>query len=643
MAAPLRVLLVEDNPSDVRLVLHELRQGGFDPQFSRAENEAEFLALLDPDLDVILCDYNLPQFDALSALQLLQQSGFAIPLLVVSGSIGEEVAVEAIKKGATDYLLKDRLGRLGLAVTQALEQRKLREAETRTRDALRASESLLRNIITNIPCAVFWKDCDSKYLGCNDRLVWKYGLKSVSEIIGRTDLEVGIGEAEARAFLDGDRRIIETGEPLLNLEEKLTRSDGSTLILATSRVPMRDPFGAVIGILGVFQDITDRKRLEEQYRQSHKMEAIGQLAGGIAHDFNNLLTVINGYSDILLSQCQPVDSFHGPLAEIHQAGERAAGLTAQLLAFSRKSIVEPKLLDLNEVIERLVKLLGRLIGDDIKVSSSLAPNLSQLRADRSQMEQVVLNIAVNARDAMPRGGRLTIETKDVDVDVDRAFRYPDCMAGRYVRLAISDTGTGMTDEVRAKLFEPFFTTKGPGKGTGLGLATVYGIVKQAGGHISVYSELGVGTTFQVLFPAIAGDLDRSTEAEDSRPTVGKETILLVEDEAGVRTFTWQALEAQGYSVLPAGSAKEAIDLSDGHDGAIHLLVTDVVMAEMGGRELAESLRGRRPGIRVLYMSGYTDDVVIRHGVIDAHDAFLQKPFTPLGLSRKVRAVLDGNS
>jgi two-component system cell cycle sensor histidine kinase/response regulator CckA len=765
---PLRVLLVEDNPADVRLVLHELRQSGFDPVVARAENAEDFLTQLSRPTDIILCDYNLPQFDAQQALELLKRSGLGIPLLIVSGSIGEEIAVQTIKQGATDYLLKDRLGRLGPAVRQALEQSKLREAEVRAREALRASEEqlqaffdttnagmavanydgrlvrvndaycrmlgysrhelldmsvgdllfaedrprvqreyerlisraivelqgerryrrkdgstllaevnlvgihglpdapiriaavaldvtdrkraeealqerefLLRNIIANIPCAVFWKDRDSVYLGCNDRLAHDNGQASAALVIGRSDRDLGIDPGEAEFFRQCDRRVMETGESILNLEETLTRPDGSKALLMTSKVPMRDAAGNIVGLLGVYQDITDRKKLEEQYRQSQKMEAVGQLAGGIAHDFNNLLTVINGYSDILLSQCSPVDPVRGPLEEIHQAGERAATLTAQLLAFSRKTIVAPKIIDLNEVIEQIVKLLTRLIGDDIKLVTSLAADLSLVKADRSQLEQVIMNLAVNARDAMPKGGRLAIETRDLEVD--SATTYADCPPGRYVRLAVSDTGCGMTAEVKEKIFEPFFTTKGPGKGTGLGLATVYGIVKQAGGAISLSSDVNVGTTFHVLLPAVPDEREPAGAPGTARPAKGCETILLVEDEPGVRLFACQALQSQGYSVLQAGNAREALEASDRFSGTIHLLVTDVVMAETGGRDLADELRSRRPGIGVLYMSGYTDDVVIRHGVIEANDAFLQKPFTPLGLSRKVRSVLDAPS
>jgi PAS domain S-box-containing protein len=392
-------------------------------------------------------------------------------------------------------------------------------------------------------------------------------------------------------------------------------------------------------LVAVVRDITERQRLEEQIRQSQKMEAIGQLAGGVAHDFNNLLTVINGYSELLLADLPAHDPQREPVAAIRSAGERAAALTGQLLAFSRKAIVAPKILDLNDVVHSVGRLLRRLIGEDVVLTTSLAPGLDRVKADPGQVEQVIMNLAVNARDAMPTGGRLTIETANVRLP-DDDDGYPGLKAGRYVRLAVSDTGHGMTDEIKARVFEPFFTTKEPGKGTGLGLATVYGVVKTYGGHVAVSSAIGVGTTLTVLLPAEAGAADRPTSAVLRVAPAGTETVLLVEDDDGVRRLARIALEAQGYTVLEAAGGAQAVTTAESHAGPIHLLLTDVIMPDQGGREVADAVRARRPGIKVLYVSGYTDDAVVRHGVFEATDAFLQKPFTPLGLARKVRAMLD---
>jgi PAS domain S-box-containing protein len=390
---------------------------------------------------------------------------------------------------------------------------------------------------------------------------------------------------------------------------------------------------------GVVRDVTDRKRLESQFQQAQKMEAVGRLAGGVAHDFNNLLTIINGYGDLLMGAIPPTHPQRSALVAIREAGERAAGLTAQLLAFSRKSIIEPRVVDLNDIVAQSERLLRRLIGEDVLLATALAAGLYRVKADAGQLEQVVLNLAVNARDAMPRGGRLTIETMNAEV-IPGMAAYPDLKPGRYVQLAVTDNGTGMTDPVKTRLFEPFFTTKEVGKGTGLGLSLVHGVVKQSGGHISVYSEVGVGTSFKILLPGVFDGPPRPLSSVVKIAPTGSETVLLVEDEEQVRRLARLALEMQGYTILEASSGAEAVRVSDQHRGTIHILVTDVVMPGMGGREVSESLRLRRPGLKVLFASGYTDDAVVRHGIVQATDAFLQKPFTPLGLARKVREVLD---
>ena len=391
---------------------------------------------------------------------------------------------------------------------------------------------------------------------------------------------------------------------------------------------------------GVLRDISARRRLEEQFRQSQKMEAVGRLAGGIAHDFNNLLTVINGYGDLLLLEPGARDDKRDKLVAIRDAGERAAALTSQLLAFSRKTIIAPKAFDLRDTVAHADRLLRRLIGEDILLTVTTHPAVCRVFADPNQIDQVLLNIAVNARDAMPKGGRLTLEVRPVAIGAS-AGPTDGPRAGRYIELSVSDTGCGMSDEVRANIFEPFFTTKGPGKGTGLGLATVYGIVQQAGGHIAVESAVGRGTTFRVWLPAVAAAAAGGPVAPPPVAPRGTETVLLVEDDDAVRTFSALALEGQGYRVLVAESGPTALPVLSAQRDAVRLLVTDVVMPEMSGRELADAACALVPGLKVLFVSGYTDDAVVRHGVRDATDAFLQKPFTPLGLARKVRELLDG--
>jgi two-component system, cell cycle sensor histidine kinase and response regulator CckA len=430
---------------------------------------------------------------------------------------------------------------------------------------------------------------------------------------------------------------MESGVPLKNIEEPQTRSDGKAVLL-TSKVPLRDGSGAVVGVLGVYQDITERKKLEEQLRQAQKMEAVGRLAGGIAHDFNNLLTVVNGYSQVLMDSLAPEDSNRPLVEEIERAGDRAAGLTRQLLAFSRRQVLEPRVLCLNEVVGDTDRMLRRLIGEDILLTTSLDANLGRCRVDPGQLEQVLMNLVVNARDAMPKGGRLAITTRNV---TGPCLEAPDLPPGNYVELGVNDTGIGMDERTKARLFEPFFTTKGPGQGTGLGLATVYGIVTQSDGHIAVQSKPGRGTSFRVYLPRVNVSLPKvgdSRPAADALPR-GVETLLLVEDEPAVRDLDRRVLTDCGYTVLEAKDGREAVRVAKGHGGRIDLLVSDVVMPHLGGRELAEELLTIRPDVKVLFVSGYTDDAIVRHGV-GAEYAFLQKPFTPAGLAKKVREVLD---
>jgi two-component system, cell cycle sensor histidine kinase and response regulator CckA len=402
--------------------------------------------------------------------------------------------------------------------------------------------------------------------------------------------------------------------------------------------------GRLVGILGIGRDVTERLSLEQQLRQAQKMEAVGRLAGGIAHDFNNILTAITGHADLLLQDLGASDPRREDVEEIRRSGERAASLTRQLLAFSRQQVLQPKVVDLNALVMDMDKLLRRLIGEDIELATVLDPALGRVRADPGQLEQVIANLAVNARDAMPQGGKLTLETRNVDLDQGYAVRHSMVQPGPYALLAVSDTGIGMDAETQSHIFEPFFTTKPRGQGTGLGLATVYGIVKQSGGFIWVYSEPAHGATFKIYVPRV----DAPAESAAAAPAAasadvpgGSETILLAEDEPAVRAVARQGLERRGYTVLVASSGSEALALAQQLGATINLLVTDVVMPGMSGRDLAERLAAQRPGVRVLYISGYTDNAIVRHGILDPGLAYLQKPFHPDALARKVREVLDG--
>jgi nitrogen-specific signal transduction histidine kinase/CheY-like chemotaxis protein len=402
-----------------------------------------------------------------------------------------------------------------------------------------------------------------------------------------------------------------------------------------------DAQGKLLHFVGVQTDITERRELESQLRQAQKMEAIGQLAAGVAHDFNNILSVVLGYSIFIHDQLKPNDPLRDDITEVRRAGERASDLVGQLLAFSRRQMLEPCTLDLRQTVLGMEKMLRRLLGGDVDLALFVSDRSANVHADPTQLEQIVLNLVVNARDAMPGGGKLSIEVSSLMLDADYVALHTEISAGSYVMLAITDTGLGMTEAVREHIFEPFFTTKGTGKGTGLGLSTVFGIVKQSDGHIWVYSEPGHGTTFKVYFPQVEGAVV-STRPPAAEPATlnGNETILLVEDDEQVRVMLCLLLRRHGYEVLDAQNGGEAFLIAEQHPGQIHLLLTDVVMPRMNGKQLAVRLQPLRPGMKVLFTSGYTDNAVVHQGVLEADAAFLQKPLTPDGLLRKTREVLD---
>jgi PAS domain S-box-containing protein len=504
--------------------------------------------------------------------------------------------------------------------------------------ALRASEERFRSLNASAPVGIFQTDAEGRAIYCNRQWTAIAGLS----------LEESLGDGWVRAVHPEDRdRVVVAWVATVRegaehaSEFRIKTPAGQVRWINVQAHPTRLENGSITGYVGTVEDITERRQLEVQLRQAQKMEAVGRLAGGIAHDFNNLLTVILGNGGLLLAGPGKDGPAQRKIEEIVKAGERAAGLTRQLLAFSRKQVLQPKVLNLNSVVGEMEKMLRPLIGEDIQLTTFLEKEPGQAKADPGQIEQVILNLAVNARDAMPNGGKLTLETANVDLSEAYAAEHPGAHAGRYVMLAVSDTGAGMDAQTQSHIFEPFFTTKGPGRGTGLGLATVYGVVKQSDGYISVYSELGHGTTFKVYLPRVDEE-EESAPAPASAASMprGGETILLVEDEDGVRGLARAILEDLGYGVLEAPSPDAALRLIDRHSGPLHLVLTDVVMPGMNGRELVSRVACIRPDARVLYMSGYTDDAIVHHGVLKPGTAFLNKPFSPRDLARKVREVLD---
>jgi len=418
------------------------------------------------------------------------------------------------------------------------------------------------------------------------------------------------------------------------------RRDGTVFPVRLTTSPIRDDAGGVVGVVGVSSDLTARRELEDRLRHAHRMESIGSLAGGVAHDFNNLLTVITGNVELALHGLPEDDARRGELVEIHRAAERAASLTQQLLAFSRKQVVRPQVVDLNAVLRDTEKMLRRLLGEHIVLELRLGARLGSVRADPAQLEQVVVNLAVNGRDAMPHGGRLTLETAAAELDAASGRLPPEVAAGEFVVLSVSDTGVGMDEATRQRIFDPFFTTKGPGEGTGLGLATVYGIVQQNGGLIEVETAPGAGATFRVLLPRVDEEAGAAVATAPARQERGRETILLVEDETSLRQLFVRTLSASGYTVLAAGRPQEALDLARSHDGPIDLLLTDIVLPEMNGAALAEKLAPLRPETRVIYMSGYAESTIVHRGVLVAGARLLSKPFTIAALGRAVRETLD---
>jgi PAS domain S-box-containing protein len=768
MAAKVRLLHLEDNPTDSELVELALQEAGMDWDLVRVESRDAFLAALEEEsFHLVVSDYSLPSFNGLEALRVTRKRRPELAFLFFTGTLGEERAVEALKAGATDFVAKERRDRLAPALQRAVKEAEERSARRKAEEALRATKERLQHIVSSSPAFLY----SLRLAG--QKLVPDWVSANIEQLLGFVPAELGSPEWWIEHVHPEDRERVRDqlpkllGEGYAVREYRIRRKDGEYRWVRDEQKLVRDPAGNPTEVLGSWSDVTERKQAElrlqereEQYRflfdsnphpmwvfdletlaflavndatvhqygysrdeflrmtirdirppeevpalmrelkslswprsaslrvwkhrrkdgsiidaetgsnpiafqgrpavlvlandvtekkkleaqllQAQKMEAIGQLAGGVAHDFNNLLGVITGYTDLLLKDLGAQHPGTRRAEQISKAAERAAGLTRQLLAFSRKQVLQPKVLDLNAVVTHIETMLRRLIGEDIQLVTVLNEAVGRGKAAPGQIEQVIVNLAVNARDAMPKGGKLIIETANIDLDGNYAGTRTDVTPGPYTMLAVSDTGHGMDAETMSRVFEPFFTTKEEGKGTGLGLSTVFGIVKQSGGHVGVYSEVGRGTTFRVYLPRVDDDGEAApggaARPEPRRPRA--ETILLVEDAEVLRMMIQEMLETAGFQVLAGGSPEEALAVVEAHSGPIHLLLTDVVMPRMSGPQVAERVKAAWPGVKVLYMSGYTDQAVVHHGVLEGASHFLQKPFTTDALLRRVSEVLD---
>ena len=757
----IHVLLLEDNPADAELSLRQLRRNGFQVESDLVRTRDEFkLRVSSGTYDVILADHRLPGWTSMEAVQWLRAEGYDLPFILVSGTLGDDFAVECIKLGVTDYVLKDRLERLTFAVRRALDEEELRRQRTRAQQELRESEKQYRLLFDMNPNPMWVFDAQSlKILEVNEAAVLNYGY-SRSDFLSMTILDIrpvedipagrqsmsprppgrhatekwrhrkkdgtimdveitshdlsfygteavlaqahDITERErneerlrqsdervSKAFRSSplpitistraDGRYLDANEAFLRMMgrpwqeivghtaselnvwafpedrarmvEALDR-DGRVSALETAFISRtngersvqvsaeRIALDGLTCILAITNDVTEEKRLEEQFRQAQKMEAVGRLAGGMAHDFNNMLGVIIGYCD-LAKERPTLEGAIRDISQIKKAAQRAATLTRQLLAFSRQQVLLPRVLDLNEVVKDISQMLLRVIAEDISLVFVPAPSLGSVRADLGQIEQALMNLVVNARDAMPQGGKIVIETANVELDDIYNDTHQEVKPGPYVLLSVSDTGSGIDSETISRVFEPFFTTKPPGEGTGLGLSMVYGVIRQSGGYIWVYSEAGQGTTFKIYLPRIeeaAEPLSRTT------PEIifakGTETVLLVEDEQNLRELAIELLESEGYRVLAAKDGQSAIAISQAHRETIHVLLTDAVLPNMSGIALAARIKEVRSDVKALYMSGYTGNLIAHQIALTSGSAFIQKPFTKHGLLSELRRVLD---
>jgi len=651
MNEKIHVLLIEDNALDARLVIGMLEHdesGIF--TLKHALTLEEGLRSLAPTCvyQVILLDLGLPDTNGLQTLRRIMPVAEGASVVVLTGLQDEELGIAALREGAHDYIIKGQIqgGPLRRILRYAVERHKLDselraeiKRRTRVQESLQLSEQRYRLLAETAPIGILLTNEQGEFIDANTQALRMFGYKR-EELIGEA-IEILLPERLRCAHQEHRSSYMKEPHtrPLARgIELTARRKDGTEFLVEIALRPLVTNDGVLVSSTVI--DITERKKMEEQRRLSQRMEAIGKLSGGVAHDFNNLLAVILGCSDVVLEMLPADHPAIRKIEMIRKAGASAADLTRQLLAFGRQQMLQPRVLDLKEILEQIQSLLHRLIGENIEFKLSLDPSLGRVKADPGQIEQVLLNLAINARDAMPLGGRLTIEAQNVELDDSYNAEHHVVIPGRYIMLAVEDTGCGMDHDTQSRIFDPFFTTKELGKGTGLGLATVYGIVKQSGGYIWVYSELDKGTLFKVYLPRVEEAVQPVRQRDLEAPVPPAcETILLAEDSGSLREMAREYLESVGYAVLEAASGAEALQKAKEYDGTIHLLLTDVVMPEMSGPELARQVAALRPDVRVIFTSGYTNDAIARQGVFDPSVAFIQKPYRPKALARKIQEVL----
>jgi PAS domain S-box-containing protein len=638
----LRVLIVEDNPVDAELVELELMRGGYVPTVLRVQTAPAMRAALEAEeWDIVLSDYSMPHFTGIEAVELLKASGKDIPSILISGTGGEDVAVRAMKAGAHDFFVKGNLALLVSAVQREVREAKLRSMaraqHEEALDALWQSEERFRLLVDAVKdYAIFMLNPEVCIASWNTGAERMTGL-AADDVLGKSIAVLRAPDAKEEDFAPHFERVRREGSA--EWDDAGIRKDGSRYVQHVYCTTMLNRAGELLGYVSIMRDVTVQRSLEAQLAQAQKLESLGQLAGGIAHDFNNMLMVIFSRCEILLRQVE-LEKHRRFIGDIRAAAMKNRDLTQQLLAAARQQVLEPQVVNVNDVVSSTMQLLLPTLGEQVSIRTELDASLWNVHADPGKLHQVVLNLAINARDAMPGGGTLTIESRNVRVDSEYAKQQAGLREGDYVSLTVSDTGMGIPLEIRERVFDPFFTTKGPGRGTGLGLAVVRGVIEQTGGRIWMHSEESRGTTFRILLSRHSGAVKRDLVADDTIPERGSETILLVEDEELLRAVVRETLEEQGYRVLAAHTPAEALAISEGFLEPIHLVLTDVIMPGMTGKEMAERIVAARPGLRVIFMSGYSNHAVMNHAALLADVRYIEKPVPAKVLLRAIRAALE---